>query len=45
MDMVAFSLNLCDADLVRVEPGREGLHFERERSEADRSEREPEQEG
>ena len=44
MDMAAFSLNLRDADLARVELDRERLQFERERSEADRSERERERE-
>ena len=38
MDMAAYSLNLRDADLTRVELDYEPLKFERERSEADRSE-------
>ena len=37
MDVAAFSLNLRDADLARVELDRELLQFERERSETDRS--------
>ena len=44
MDMAAFSLNLRDADLARIDLERERLNFERERSEADRAERERERE-
>eukprot|EP00171_Calliarthron_tuberculosum_P009483 IDg9483t1 len=42
MDMAAFSLNFRDTDLARVELDRERLQFERERSYADRAERERE---
>ena len=42
MDMAAFSLNLRDADLARIDLERERLNFERECSKADRAERERE---